>query len=142
MLKMALSIGMLLLISGVAQAQQCLHTDNDNADQRQRRSDAVAAMRALNTAQVMNFVAVKKFVSFAELATSAAWAKMNSARKFSSVAGTDLLPGFELHLSTDGTKYSISLKDKTDPCLFMVYTNDVGIIYTGYPIDFRVTPSH
>ncbi len=59
---------------------------------------------------------------------------MNRSGKLS-VIGTDFLPGFELHLTTDVSRYSISLKDKTDRCGFTLYTNDAGTIYTGYPID-------
>lgn len=83
----------------------------------------------------------RKFVGFAELANSAAWARLNREGKLSAVSGTDLVPGFELHLTTDGERYGISLKDKTDPCGFTLYTNDVGVIYTGYPIDYLVQPS-
>ena len=138
--KLALTIGTLPLMTGIAQAQQCLH-EGDSPDQRQRRSEAVAALRTLNTVQVTNYSTAKSFLNFAELVASAAWANMNRSGRLSTAPGTDLLPGFELHLTTDGIKYSISLKDKTDPCGFTLYTSDVGIIYTGYPIDYRVTPS-
>jgi hypothetical protein len=140
--KEMLSAGMFVLVSvAIAHAQQCLHADNDNVAQRQRRSDAVAAMRTLNTVEAMNYSTAKKFVDFAELVASPAWANLNRSGRLSSVPGTDLLPGFELQLTTDGNKYSISFMDKTDSCGFTLYTNDAGIIYTGYPIDFRVIPS-
>jgi hypothetical protein len=140
-LRMFLLIGILLFFAGIAQAQQCLHTNTETPDERQRRSDAVAALRALNTAQMMNRSTAQRFVDFQELVASAAWATMNPSGRLSSVPGTDLLPGFVLHLTTDGVKYSISLKDKTDPCGFTVYTNDLGVIFAGYPIDYFVIPS-
>ena len=140
-LRMFLLVGMLFSSPGVAQAQQCLHANTETSDERQRRSDAVAALRTLNTAQMMNRSIAQRFVDFQELVASAAWASMNRSGKLSTVPGTDLLPGFVLHLTTDGGRYSISLKDKTDPCGFTVYTNDQGVIFAGYPIDYVVIPS-
>jgi hypothetical protein len=141
MINTLLAVTFALIAAAGAEAQQCLHADNDNIAQKERRSDAVAAMRTLNTAEAMSHASGKRFVNFSELAESQVWATLNRSGKLSGIPGTELLPGFELQLTTDGSKYSISLKDKTDPCGFTLYTSDAGIIYTGYPIDFRVTPS-
>jgi hypothetical protein len=46
--------------------------------------------------------------------------------------------GFEPQFSTDGKGYSLILRDTTDPCHFVFSTNEVGIIYQGYPIDYEV----
>jgi hypothetical protein len=140
-LRTFLLVGVLLFVAGVAQAQQCLHGSTETSDERQRRGDAVAALRTLNTAQMMNRSTAQRFVDFQELVASAAWVRMNQSGKLSSVPGTDLLPGFVLHLTTDGSKYSISLNDKTDPCGFTLYTNDIGVIFAGYPTEYLVIPS-
>ncbi len=48
--------------------------------------------------------------------------------------------GFELSFTTDGKTYSLILRDTMDPCHLVFATDDVGIIYQGYPIDFTVQP--
>ena len=48
--------------------------------------------------------------------------------------------GFEQQFTTDGKTYSLILKDTTDPCLFVFSTNQIGIIFQGYPIDWGVQP--
>jgi hypothetical protein len=32
------------------------------------------------------------------------------------------------------------LRDTTDPCHFVFSTNQVGVIFQGYPIDFDIQP--
>jgi len=133
--------GIFLLFSTAAQAQQCLHDNNETQPQKQRRIDAVNAVRRINTAEAWNKSDVNKFVPFTELVTSASWKKLNGEDGLKLSDGAiGILPGFELHLSTDGTGYSMSLTDKSDPCMFTVYSNDVGIVFTGYPIDYLVIP--
>ena len=133
--------GAILLFCATAQAQQCLHDKNETQQQKQRRFDAVNAVRRINTAEVQNMPEAKKFVPFTELINSATWKKLNSQgpQKLSDSA-IGIVPGFELHLSADGTSYSLSLTDQSDPCMFTVYSNDVGIVFTGYPIDYLVIP--
>jgi hypothetical protein len=128
-------VGTILLLCATAQAQQCLHGNNETAQEKQRRFDAVSAVRRINTAEFQNKPDAKKFVSFAELVTSATWKKLN-AKGFLKLSdgAIDVLPGFELRLTTDGISYALSLTDKSDPCKFTVFSDDAGIIYTGQPI--------
>jgi hypothetical protein len=134
--------GAIVFLCGTAQAQQCLHDSSETPQQKQRRMDAVNAVRRVNTAEFQNMPDAKKFVPFGELITSAAWKRLNAQNALRLSDGAiGLLPGFELRLTTDGTTYSLSLTDKSDPCKFTLYSDDAGIIYTGYPIDFVVTPN-
>jgi hypothetical protein len=48
--------------------------------------------------------------------------------------GTDLVPGFSLRLLTDGQRYVLTLKDRTDPCFFAYASDENGIIYEARPI--------
>jgi len=77
----------------------------------------------------------KKFGTFDELLASTAL-NVSIARnqEVTFQPNTDVVPGFELRVTTDGTKYNISVLDKTDPCKYSVFSSDVGIIYQGYPI--------
>ena len=56
-------------------------------------------------------------------------------------SGAELVPRFDLHLAADAKTWSMSLIDRTNGCKFTVFTNDTGVIFTGYPIDFLVLPS-
>ena len=49
-------------------------------------------------------------------------------------------PGFEPQFTTNGESYALILRDKTDPCGFIFATNQKGIIFQGYPIDYEVQP--
>jgi hypothetical protein len=48
--------------------------------------------------------------------------------------------GFEPQFTTDGDSYALILRDTMDPCGFMFSTNQAGVIFQGYPIDFEVQP--
>jgi hypothetical protein len=41
--------------------------------------------------------------------------------------------GFELRLYTDGRSFVVSLKDRTDPCRFGIFSDQDGEIYQGSP---------
>jgi len=134
-------LGMIALFCTAAQAQQCLHDKNETEQQKQRRFDAVNAVRRINTAEFSNMPDARKFVPFTELTKSASWKKLNNEAPKLTDGAIGILPGFELRLSTDGTSYSLSLTDKSDPCMFTLYSNDAGIIFTGYPIDYLTIPT-
>lgn len=133
-----------LFLATTLHAQQCLHGTNETPDQKQRRQSAVAALRTINTAQITYFIQTRHYGTLQELATSPIWAKLLSGRNaapLSTAPNTDLLPGFELSMTASATGWSVSLKDKDDPCAFTAFSNEAGIIFTGYPIDFVVTPT-
>jgi hypothetical protein len=80
------------------------------------------------------------FATLPVLSESEVWRGVRGSEALSTLPDSDLLPGFSLHLATDGDKFAMSLTDTTDPCRFTVSTNDAGIIYTGYPINYSVVP--
>src|SRR5689334_22080011 len=41
---------------------------------------------------------------------------------------------YTVQLSTDGVTYAFSIKDKTDACHGVVFSDQGGLIYTGVPI--------
>ena len=133
--RLAQLVATILLLCATAQAQQCLQSNTETAQEKQRRYDAVNAVRRINTAEFQNKPEAKKFVPFAELVTSATWKKLNGQGPLKLSDGAiGVLPGFELRLTTDGVSYALSLTDKSDPFKFTVFSDDIGIIYTGQPI--------
>jgi hypothetical protein len=104
--------------------QQCLHGPNEDAGQKARRLAGLTLVRAINTAEANEgTVKAKRYLPLAELTVDLTKAQ-----------------GFEQQFTTDGKTYSLILKDTTDPCLFVFSTNQIGIIFQGYPIDWGVQP--
>jgi hypothetical protein len=125
MRSMLVAIAALLFLSApVFAQQQCLHGPNEDAAQKARRQAGLTLVRAINTAELNEaMLKVKKYLPLAELTLDL------------TKAG-----GFEPQFTTDGKSYSLILKDTTDPCLFVFSTNQIGIIFQGYPIDWGVQP--
>lgn len=114
---------LILSVPATAQ-QQCLHGPNENATQKARRSAGLSLVRAINTTEANEgAVKAKKYLPLAELTVDLTKAQ-----------------GFEVQFTTDGKAYSLILKDAADPCHFVFSTNQVGIIFQGYPLDFDVLP--
>ena len=42
--------------------------------------------------------------------------------------------GFRTQLSTDGTSYTLSIKDAIDACRFALFTDEQGLIYAAEPM--------
>jgi hypothetical protein len=103
---------------------QCLHSSPEDAAQRARRAAALRLVRAINTAEVNG--AQRSTGSYQPLAQL----KLDLTTA----------PGFEPHFTTDGETHSLILVDTTDPCRFAFSTNQNGIIFQGYPIDYDVQP--
>ena len=81
-------------------------------------------VRAINTAESNEGMwKAKKYLPLAELTVDFTKAE-----------------GFEPQFTTDGKSYALILKDTTDPCHFVYSTNQDGVIFKGYPIDFDVLP--
>src|SRR5690349_3381707 len=97
-----------------AQQPSCLHGSDESADQQQRRIQALTVARQVNTVQAQ------------------------TARRTGAYQGLGQLPltaqtpaGFVLHLANDGSTYSFSVTDSTDPCRFGYFSNADGVIYVG-----------
>jgi hypothetical protein len=120
----AATVALLLLSVPAFAQQQCLHGPNEDAVQKARRRAGLTLVRAVNTAEANEgAVKAKRYLPLVELTM-------------------DLTKtgGFEPQFTTDGKTYSLILKDTTDPCGFVFSTNQIGVIFQGYPIDWDVQP--
>jgi hypothetical protein len=104
-------------------AQQCLHGPNEDAAQKARRVAALSVVRAVNSTEATVKAMKGQFLPLAELRLDLTKAQ-----------------GFEPQFTMGEKSYSLILRDTTDPCHFVFSTNEVGIIYQGYPIDYEVHP--
>ena len=140
--RLACSAAVLLLWVGPVQAQQCLHGSDEPPVEKDRRTLAFNTVRLINTAESGHIAQFGRYVPMAELAQSPAMQRFQDSagtfgvtyRLLSLQPNTDILYGFELHLLTDGITYTMTLKDKTDPCRFAYASDQNGLIYTSYPI--------
>lgn len=117
-----LVLAAMLLFGGKAQAQQCLHKENQTDQEKARLRAVVYVLRAINTAEARYHQQNNKFGTLEELAAAG------------SAIVASVPSGFELRLTTDGTRYNVSVLDKTDPCKYSIFTNNAALIYEGYPI--------
>jgi hypothetical protein len=120
------AIGFAAVWHAVPAAQsQCLHGQGEAAEQRARRAAALRVVRALNTLEANDATVkqTKRYRSPTQLSVDFATAQ-----------------GFEPHFTTDGTTYALMLTDTTDPCNFVLTTNEKGVIFQGYPVDYDVQP--
>jgi TonB family protein len=103
---------------------QCLHGPNEEAAQKARRWAALAVVRDINTTEAkLRVTGEKKYLPFADLNVS-----------------MPTPTGFEPQFTTNGESYALILRDKTDPCGFSFATNELAIIFQGYPIACEVEP--
>ena len=112
----------LLAVPAFAQ-QPCLHGPDEDAVQKARRQAGLTMVRAINSTEATVRAMKGQFLPLAELRLDLTKAK-----------------GFEPQFITDGKSYSLILRDTTDPCHFVFSTNQVGVIFQGYPIDFDIQP--
>jgi hypothetical protein len=82
----------------------------------QRRQAAVQFAREVNTAQASFQYQNKRYGQISDLAVGAA------------------PDGFRAQLTTDGTTYSLSIKDTVDACRFALFSDQQGLIYTARPL--------
>ena len=137
-----LTAAFVLVCSGTALGQQCLHGEDEHPLEQDRRLLALNSVRVINTAQSGHVAQFGRYVPFAVLATSPAMLRFrDSAGRFGDTfrwmslqAGTDLIPGFSLQLLTDGQSYMLSLKDQSDPCHFAYTSDEGGLIREARPI--------
>jgi hypothetical protein len=81
-----------------------------------RRATAIRYARAINTAEAAGFKESRRYTPLAELALN------------------DVPGDFDVHLSTDGSTYMFSINDKADACHAAVFSDQVGMIHTGVPL--------
>jgi hypothetical protein len=88
----------------------------ENCAPRERRVAAIQLARRINTAQAAAFRGSREYAPLAQLPIH------------------NIADDYAVQLFTDGTGYSFSIKDKVDACHGAVFSDDVGVIYTGAPI--------
>ena len=70
-------------------------------------------------------------------------AQANAPKPYRPLAALNIpvAPGWEARLATDGNTCAFSVKDTTDPCGFTLFSDDIGVIYTGEALRRRLPQS-
>lgn len=116
MLKSGLFLVILLTAdAGTAVAQNCLHGAGESPAQRARRDAAIQLATRIN---------------LAEMVTSGPRTPNNRYRPLEELSTIPPTPqGFELQFHTDGDTYHFSIKDRTDPCRYVVFSDQDKFLY-------------
>ncbi len=129
------------VLSTVAWAQQCAHSGEETARERERRVLALSVARLINTVEVNHKKQFGEFLPLADLPRSPIIEEINKEgslygayKKMSFAPDSDSIPGFELRLTLSGEGYAFSLRDKSDPCRFSYFSDERGVIYEGIVI--------
>ena len=120
----ALSIVAVVAVNMATHAQivptgvRCLHQGGpERQADRVRREQALALVKAINTAQGQALQQTRAFKPLAEL--------------------TGLPPtpdGFRLRMFMSDAGYVASIKDTRDPCYFGIFSDEAGFVYTNSPL--------
>ena len=115
MFKSVISILLLLTYgAGTATAQTCLHGANEAPAQKTRRDAAIQLATRINLAQSMTIGPGPR----------------SRYRTFEELTNIPPTPqGFELQFHTDGDTYSFSIKDRMDPCRYVVFSDQDKFLY-------------
>ena len=109
-------VTMLLVIGPRANAETCLHGDDESTSERARRDTAIRYLAIVHAEQIREQKAHGRFVGLSEL------------------AGLPSVPvGFVPKLLSDRWSYVIVLKDFFDPCGFTLLSDDLGTVYEAHP---------
>ena len=111
MLKYALAFGLVGIV-GVSTGSQ----EAGCPTEPQRARAAVQFARAVNTAQSRFHSQNQRYAQISDLTVGAE------------------PEGFRAQLTTDGTTYSLSVKDTVDACHFALFSDQLGLIYTAMPL--------
>ena len=116
MLIPALSLVLLLVDAANAAAQNnCLHGAGETSAQKARRDAAIQLAIRIN---------------LAEMITSGPRTPSNRYRPLNELMNIPPTPpGFDLQFLTDGATYSFSIKDRTDPCRYAVFSDQDKFLY-------------
>jgi len=122
MLTIVMTVFGLFAAAEAAGAQQCLHTQLETAEDRIRRERAMEFARRVHAAQALPAPGGPRYRPLEEL------------RVLQPVPD-----GFDVQFHTDGRSYTLSLKDRRDPCRFAVFTDQEGAVYAAVPQPQRAT---
>jgi hypothetical protein len=147
-----LFIGIFLLAVSVhvlRAAGQAAAVTGRSAVSKEQRSRAVAIVRLINTAEVIDCRTKdgkidenEKFLPWDELLNASCFKEAQSRVLFypgnepSLSPGSEIVPGLELRLvvSANGSHYNLWLGEKQDTCGFAFYSDERGLIYEAKPI--------
>jgi hypothetical protein len=119
-------------IAGVqAPARRCLHGDNESAAERERREDALAAMRMIDRVVSTFGGARASSPSWEEVAASSAVRRLRAQGGLADRIrwGTaEPLPGWGIAWVTSRTKSRFALTDMRDACGFTYSSEDPDVI--------------
>lgn len=116
MLQLAASLVFAATIGlGTASAQTCLHGSTETPAQKARRDAAIQLATRINLAQGVII---------------GPGPQNRRYRPLEELANLPLTPGgFELQFHTDGNTYSFSIKDRLDPCRYVVFSDQDKYLY-------------
>lgn len=114
--------------SGPQTSAPCLHGANESAEQANRRRRALAAARAINTAQARQKATIGAFAETAVLLG------LPGVPTPASDQAGEIVSGWRLQLAAGSDGYVFAIKDTTDPCQFAYFSDDSGVIYTAQPL--------
>jgi hypothetical protein len=100
-----------------AQVRTCLHGDDETPGERQRRTQALAFVRGVNTAQARTYSGEKTYKRLPDLGNVPA-----------------IPAGFAAHLAVEREVYAVAVKDTLDPCGFAFFSDQNGLIYNARPL--------
>ena len=126
MLQLAASLLVFFALgAGTASAQECLHGSMEAPAQQARRDAAIQLATRINVAQGVIL---------------GPGPQNRRYRPLENLANLPATPqGFELQFHTDGNTYSFSIKDRLDPCRYVVFSDQDKYLYeaiarTGPPV--------
>ncbi|HEY6362396.1 MAG TPA: hypothetical protein VIX63_14890 [Vicinamibacterales bacterium] len=121
----------------------CLHTGLEIPAERQRREEALAAMRLINSAITGQERLPNQrlfYPTWEELGRSPITALPGLGGPTGELArkirwGTpEPLPGWRIHHVRDEHGYAFTLTDMRDACGFAYHSDETGVIVEGYPV--------
>jgi len=104
-----------LLLAGAAPsyAQTCLHGSNEQPEQKVRRNAALQLATRINLAE-----------------SNVIGPLPRKYRPLNELGNLPPIPaGFDLQFHTDGQTYTFSIKDRMDPCHYVVFSDQDGTLY-------------
>jgi hypothetical protein len=130
---------LVVLSTGSAYAQQCLHGKDETPEQQVRRREALTATRTVNNLQANQPGAAQgMYLRHVELPSSPFAQGPNGQSEFfkrlNFKPDEELMPGWKLTIDVTADGYWFMIKDTTDPCGFAYISNKAGLIYTAEPI--------
>jgi hypothetical protein len=100
---------------GTASAQDCLHGSTEALSQKVRRDAAIQLATRINMAQVLVLGPAPQNRRY---------------RPLEELANIPPTPeGFEIQLHTNGSTYSFSIKDRLDPCRYVIFSDQDKYLY-------------